>query len=230
MFKLTLATLNQGPLYQILAGTPCIVIRSLWLCRGLKIFLGGLFMSVYRIILIRRPDIAISVKSQRRITYGLVVLEWVTLGILFVMFQIGNNLYPRSRTHFSCWDQSKEKTELEEWILIGKQYQTFALIVLQMFIVTEFVMYLILFKDMFDHNKELQNGKSLGISADNLRKRQRKNVITLSGQAFTFVVEFVICVLLHFATHEPLPFGQILIVFSYIVTSPELRQFYLCKE
>ena len=157
-------------------------------------------------------------------------MEWVTLGILFVMFHIANNLIgPRTRTHFSCWDQTKENTKLEEWILIGKQYQNFALIVLQMFIVAEFIMYIILFKDMFDHNKELQNVNSLGLSADNLHKRQRKNVITLSGQAFTFVVEFVISVLLHFATHEPLPVGQILIVFSYIATSPELRRFYLCK-
>ena len=188
-------------------------------------------MSVYRTILMRRPDIAMSVKSQRRVTYELVVLEWVTLGILFVMFCIGNNLRgPRTRTLFSCGDQSKENTELEEWILIGKQYQTFALIVIQIFIVAEFIMYIILFKDMFDHNKELQNGNSLGLSADNLQKRQRKNVITLSGQAFTFVVEFVISVLFHFATHEPIPIGQILIAFSYIVTSPELRQFYLSKE
>ena len=88
---------------------------------------------------------------------------------------------------------------------------------------------LIPLKEFYEHNKELQNKNSLGISIDKLYKRQRKNVITLSGQAFTFVVEFVICVLLHFATHEPLPVGQILIVFSYIVTSPELRRFYLCK-
>ena len=189
IFKLTLATLNRGPLHQMLQGTPCIVTRSLFHCRALKVALGGFFMSVYRIILMRRPDIAMSVKSQRRITNELVVLEWLTLGILFVMLNVGINLKgPRHgiMNFFSCSDQLKENTELEEWILIGKQYQTYTVIVIQMFIVAEFIMYIILFKDMFDHNKALQNGNSLGLSADNLQKRQRKNVITLSGQAFTF--------------------------------------------
>ena len=44
--------------------------------------LGGFFMALYRIILTKIPSIALNVRSQRRITNELIVLEWVTLGMI----------------------------------------------------------------------------------------------------------------------------------------------------
>ena len=52
-----------------------------------------------------------------------------------------------------------------EWMIsFGKQFQICVIVLIQVFIVAELVMYIILFKEMYDHNKELQNMKSLGLS------------------------------------------------------------------
>ena len=55
--------------------------------------------------------------------------------------------------------------EAPEWMIsFGKQFQICVIVLIQVFIVAELVMYIILFKEMYDHNKELQNMKSLGLS------------------------------------------------------------------
>ena len=189
-------------------------------------------------MLMRRPDIAMSVKSQRRITYELVFLEWVTLGLLFLMARVGKKLRGSGiNTHLVCKDQPIEVNEMPEWrVSLGTQIYTCMVILIQIFIITELIMYIILFKDLFDHNNELKNRKLSGLSAENLQKRQRKNVITLSGQGLTFVIEFVMSVVFHFVVQIDFypsyisQFIQILLVFSHIVTSPELRRFYFNRE
>ena len=83
---------SASPLIEILGETSCWVLKSLQVCKGLKSALGGFFMAVYRLILMKKPNIAMNVRSQRRITYELVFLEWITLILLFVMFGFGKKL------------------------------------------------------------------------------------------------------------------------------------------
>ena len=95
-----------------------------------------------------------------------------------------------------------EITETTEWMTsFGKQFHMFVMLLVQMFMIAEFVMYIILFKDQYNHNKELQNGNSLGLSADTLHKRQKKNVITLFGQCFIFGFEIVMSFTLQLASY-----------------------------
>ena len=126
-----------------------------------------------------------------------------------------------------------EITRTPEWMTsFGKQFQFSVMVLMQIFVIAEFVMYIILFKDQYDHNKELQNGNSLGLSADTLHKRQKKNVITLLGQFFTFGVEIVISftiqlsIYMKFSTFNINLFLGTLVVASYFVASPELKRFY----
>ena len=126
-----------------------------------------------------------------------------------------------------------ETTETPEWMnSIGKQFHIFLMVLVQLFMIAEFVMYIILFKDQYNHNKEPQNGNSLGLSADTLQKRQKKNVITLFGQCFTFGIEIVISftielsIYMKFSANNITFFLGTLVVASYFVASPELRRFY----
>ena len=51
--------------------------------------LGGFFIAIYRFILMRIPNVVLNIKQQRQITNQLVVLEWIALGLLSVIFEIG---------------------------------------------------------------------------------------------------------------------------------------------
>ena len=123
-----------------------------------------------------------------------------------------------------------------EWMIsLGKQFHACGMVFIQLFMVAKFIMYIILFKDLYQHNKELQNVNSLGLSATTLQNRQRKNVITLSGQCFHFVIEMIICFIIYFAIQMNfsalnirLCLGTLLVAF-YFVASPELKRFYFGK-
>ena len=154
-------------------------MKSLVLCKGLKMVLGGFFIAIYRFILMRIPNVVFNIKQQRQITNQLVVLEWIALGLLSVMFEIGRIERRPGVTPvgFVCINQSIEITETPEWLISSRiPFVAIGIVLVQIFIVGELIIYLILFKDQYEHNKELQNGKSLGLSKDNLQKRHRKNV------------------------------------------------------
>ena len=122
--------------------------------------------------------------------------------------------------------------ELEWKTTLGKQIQNSIVALSQIFIFVELLMYILLFRDVFYHNKELQNSNSLGLSADKLRKRQKKNVITLFGQCLSFSVETVcsffiaLAIQLDFTTFYIRICFNTLFVASYFIASPELRRFY----
>ena len=111
----------------------------------------------------KRPNIAMNVSSQRRITNELIVLEWLVFILLFMMFVFGTKMRATEpQPPFFCTIPSLI-AETPEWMVsLGKQFHTFGMVLIQMFIVVELIMYIILFKDLYDHNKELQNGNSLG--------------------------------------------------------------------
>ena len=130
-------------------------------------------------------------------------------------------------------DPSAQKLEPEWIISLGKQFQNCPIVLAQIFLVLELVTYIILFKNVYDHNKDIQqNRNSLGLSADTLRKRQKKNVITLFGQCLSFTIETVctifiaIAIQLNFTTYNIRICFNTMLVASYFIASPELCQFY----
>ena len=118
------------------------------------------------------------------------------------------------------------KSNLE--ILLGKKFQTTVIIYSQLFIVIEFVIYIILFMDAYNHNQELMCGKFLGISQDSLRKRKKKSVITLFGQFLCFFIEITTSIMFHAVQID---FPPVMITSGFhtaaiILSSPELMRFY----
>ena len=116
-----------------------------------------------------------------------------------------------------------------DWdILFGMKLQTTVVIYCQIFIITELMIYFVLFHDIYRHNQTLVNGNSLGISQDTLRQRKRKNIITLCGQCVCFLVEILVSTILLVVEVR---FGQVLIftafhTAAFFLASPELKKYY----
>ena len=67
----------------------CWIFSGL-LCSGaLKQTLGGFFLAIYRIICLKRPEIAMSLQNQRKIRNNLLCLELTTMVLLLVYFYEG---------------------------------------------------------------------------------------------------------------------------------------------
>ena len=120
-----------------------------------------------------------------------------------------------------------------DWkITLGKEIQNSVVALSQIFIVVELLMYVILFRHVYCYNKELKNGKSLGLPADTLLIRQKKNVINIFGQCLSFSIETIctlfisVAIQLNFTTFNVRILGNTFLVTSYFVALPELRRFY----
>ena len=92
-----------------------------------------------------------TIRSQRRITNELIVLEWITLILMIMMLIAGRYLKESSpQIFFICKDRSIKAAEISgipEWMIsFGKQLQISAVVLIQMFIVAELIMYIILFR------------------------------------------------------------------------------------
>ena len=106
------------------------------------------------------------------------------------------------------------------------------------FVITEFVCYIILFLHLKKHNKSVFQS----LQKEVVNRRSRRNTITLVGNFVTFVIEILYSIFIHLI----LRFGaetfapgvipcifmcvQALITVTQILTSPELRRFYLGHE
>ena len=82
----------------IFCGTPikdlygdqlCRILSGLLNSSGIKQTLGGFFMGIYRIICLKRPEIAMSFQNQRKIRNNLLCLELTTMVLLLVYFYEG---------------------------------------------------------------------------------------------------------------------------------------------
>ena len=74
-----------------------------------KIFLGGFFMSVYRLICMKLPNVATSISWQKKIAHQLITLEWITLAISFTLFAIGTNLKGFDPSLPNCKNDDSER-------------------------------------------------------------------------------------------------------------------------
>ena len=55
--------------------------------------------------------------------------------------------------------------------------------------------YIIIFQHIISHDEDMKKKGSLGLSKDTFTKRKQRNVITLSGQFATFIVEILMSAL-----------------------------------
>ena len=108
---------------------------------------------------------------------------------------------------------------------------------MQVFVIIELFMYLTIFHHLYIYNNK---GVS-GLSADTINKRKRQNVISLTGQCISFVVETIVGLVTQFIMffHASSSFadeslfvpvvliGMALVTITEFISSPELRRFYL---
>ena len=131
-----------------------------------------------------------------------------------------------------------------EWsISVGMKFVNTWFICGQMFVLVEMSIYIILFRHFYTHNVLLKKEKQgLGLHPDTIKKRKKQNVITLSGQSVSFVVETIavtigqLLIFFHKSHDSQFPDGSLassfIIPFSatltvtFFVASPELRRFY----
>ena len=59
---------------------------------GIKAGIGGFFMSIYRLICMKKPAIAMSVQTQQKIVNELIILEWIVLALLTSTTIVGSKL------------------------------------------------------------------------------------------------------------------------------------------
>ena len=59
---------------------------------AIKAGLGGFFMSIYRLICMKKSAIAMSVQTQQKIVNELIILEWIILALLTATAILGSKL------------------------------------------------------------------------------------------------------------------------------------------
>ena len=130
-----------------------------------------------------------------------------------------------------------------EWsISVGMKFVNTWFICGQMFVLVEMSIYIILFRHFYTDNVKKEQ-KGLGLPPDTIKKRKKQNVITLSGQSVSFVVETIavtigqLLIFFHKSSHDSqfpdgslassfiIPFSATLTI-TFFVASPELRRFY----
>ena len=125
----------------------------------------------------------------------------------------------------------------EDQIDLGRKILTSVLAFGQAMVIVEFVCYLFLFQSLLEHNKSLFKM----VQEDILKKRAKKNTITFTGQVITFAIEvlytILMQVLINFGTiggffeAGAIPCALLLpmaaVTVTQIMTSPELRRFYV---
>ena len=72
--------------------TICWFIKLLMTCNVLKYILNGFFMSVYRLICMKKPNIALNIQKQRKIINELIVLELMTLIVFHGLYTFGTKM------------------------------------------------------------------------------------------------------------------------------------------
>ena len=83
---------TKTPVQDMLGETTCWVLKFGMICNVMKYILGGFFMSIYRLICMKKPSIALNTHRLRKISIELIVLEWITLGFLHGLYFFGTKL------------------------------------------------------------------------------------------------------------------------------------------
>ena len=109
-------------------GISCVVVRCFGAqLESVKQILGGFFIAIYRIICMKRPEIAMSLYRQREITNQLFFLELLSLIFFLELFYLGASMTGTEpvmeflRGHSMTMDHIlKQASGSSEWEIEGK--------------------------------------------------------------------------------------------------------------
>ena len=237
---------RETPMKEIFGETSCWIFSIALACRSLKAVFGGFFMAFYRIICMKRTDIAINLQNQKRITNQLFFLEFVIMVFFLGVCIYGNTMTGSSLSIAFCRGHSivmdhiiQETTGTTPWtISVGNKIMNTLILYVQVFTALELIAYIILFRDFYIHNEKMKKNNGLGISKEILNETKRKNVINVVGQFLTFVIEIVAATISQLVvvnsgsnfSNDILPppfiFCSALVTLTFFIASPELKRFY----
>ena len=88
-----LLSLVKGQPVKTLYGDGMVwILSGIIACQSVKQILGGFFIAIYRIICMKRPEIAMSLYRQREITNQLFFLELLSLIFFLEFFYLGASM------------------------------------------------------------------------------------------------------------------------------------------
>lgn len=202
-------------------------------------FVSGFCMSLFRWICIIHIDEAL-IMGMQRVKMLIHVVEG-TLYVLALLFQSMVYAYGSKPLAMSfCHDKSKTFLEIkakhDHDTNAGEHALKIYVGFLQSLGLLEFLMYVYLFKTLWFHDQKMASSVSEKI----IKKRNKTNVITLSGQAWGFAIETITSIATNllialnfdsaFLQPQIAPFYYVMtstaLSVGQFVTSPDMRSFY----
>ena len=180
------------------------------------------------------------ISSMKKMMALLMLLQYVVSLGIYASFWTAIESFGSTLTHEFCRGYSTKMAQVlmrktKEAVEFGKATLHTTILFGQAFIALEFICYLVVYWSLREQNKSFIKI----VQEDVLKARAKKNVITLTGQIFTFVIEvnfsMLIQIFLHFGKVGGLSGPDVLlcgsmlammaITASQILSSPELRRF-----
>lgn len=235
-----IASLTSGmSLHELLGDVGCFIYWA-----AIMVFLVTQFTSSFCMALFRWINIIHIEKALLMGTERVKQLVWwveITIsGILYslapIMYIYGSNpvsmtfSYNESKTFLDVLAQHKDPSGT------GQIAHNIFLTVVQSLGILEMIMYVVMFAHLWLHDQTMKDS----ISKEHLRKRNKNNIITLTGQAWTFVIEVVVMAVITIAYNldmdsvflQPqiggfyMVMGSTAISIGQFVASPDMRRFY----
>lgn len=231
-------------LLDLFGSNACLVYWASMVTYGCMMATGGFCMALFRWICIMHNDKA-KYMGLEKVKNLVIATEVIIIGISCMFFSLTLKYGSAPLSMSFCQDKSvmylDHVSKHASGSNAGQVALTLILIFQQGLGILELLMYVFIFKHLKNHDEK----KVQGLTKDIIQRRTKRNVITLSGQAWTFGIETILSIFLHvsinwesaasiFFSPQITPFYVILISsavsFGQFFTSPEMRRFYLKLE
>lgn len=247
MFLGNIISLASGkPLFEFFGQSGCFIFRSAMVMFSYATYISSFCMALFRYSMINCPTRVQKMgmnKFKQFITiFEIVLYIWGGLWSAAVYISTSSPF-----TMVFCKDQSliflqtMNEHRLDDGVDVKFKFGVFIISVFIQFLgICEFIMYFQMFKTL--RNKDEILKKNIG--KEMYQKRTKRNVISLTGQAFGFGIELIAMITLHlmiqldlesvFFQPQMVSFYTIvastLISISQFITSSDMRRFYLKTE
>ena len=181
----------QISIHDIFGETGCSIFgASVWI-HNFLLGIGGFGMAVFRLICIENYVKQIDKTKLAKILHAVEFL--IVIGVIAIWkFGLSNTAGEKTLVAQFFKDYSLAKADIlnsyqnYESDKLGHHLRFWVLLILQLMSVCEIIIYIRIYHTLWNHDEGMKNK----ISSNELCQRKRKNIIGLSGQVISFVVEF----------------------------------------
>ena len=241
-----LSVLTKKPLvhlFGVFGDFTCVWMYANSAFHNSVLVINGTGMAFYRLFTYKMAS-HISIKELQKLT-NLIVCSELIIEVLLYWFLLLSTFYSNIASHM---DFCRGYSRVMSYILsvhqeenlgdmkFGKTMKSLALVTGQLLVLFEFLCYLIIVVSLFLHDMKLAKIKVIDMKV--MKKRTKKNAITLTGHCLSFMVELgynILILVLYdldgwiILKYENISilaiFGWTAITVIQIGTSPEMRRF-----